>query len=123
VTHGFEIKNGVGFINGKPREDAEAISDDRGTQGYRRQIIVKFVAGYKLSIVFGIYAYCSNREPDLGGHGFNENCEDAEIAILEPSGEFHEMPDWGDQVLGWQTPEEVLEWIEFVRDLDAKVEA
>lgn len=114
---GFRIHNGVGFINGRPREDAEVEASGDGKSVLRRQICVKFTNGYKLSIIFGEFAYCSNRDTNLGGHGFRELCEDAEIAIIKPGGGFYEMPEWGDDVLGWQTPEEVLNWIEFVKQL------
>jgi hypothetical protein len=110
---GFRIHNGVGFINGRPREDAEVNTDGN----IHHQILVKFKNGYELSIIFGTFAYCSNRDNDLGGHGFRELCEDAEIAILKPNGKFYKILEWGDDVLGYQTPEEVLKWIEFVKNL------
>ena len=74
---------------------------------------IKFENGYTLSIQFGVGNYCSNRwkdweEPTLSS-------KTAETAIIEPSGEFHEYK--GDDVQGWQSPDEVAETITYIQSL------
>ena len=94
--------------NGK----AFRITDGKGFQ-------MRFANGWSISVQFGIGNYCENSNIDWG---FRSNPEvgaegssDAEIAIIQPNGEFFEHPDYDmyDQVCGRLSADRVayfLEW-------------
>jgi hypothetical protein len=93
-------------------DDGFAVTRGQGFQ-------IRFKNGYRISVQFGINHYCSNR--------FKRNKEadsefweskTAEIAILSPSG-FHRPSEWGDDVHGHCTPDEVVYWIIYTQMLSA----
>jgi sulfur carrier protein ThiS len=57
---------------------------------------VKFKNGYTVSVQFGSMNYSNNKA-------------DCEIAVIDKNGKFAPRPDWGDDVAGYRTPEEMLE--------------
>ena len=78
------------------------ISENKGFQ-------IKFANGYTVSVRWGAGNYCGNY--DIHSISF-QNCgtpvppsETAEIAVFDPEGNFVDLD--GDQVAGYQTPEEV----------------
>lgn len=55
---------------------------------------------WQISVQFGDMSYCDNGETT------------AEIAIFTPEGDFFEHKDFGgDQVKGWCSPDEVLQYM------------
>jgi len=73
---------------------------------------IEFNNGWKVSVQFGSANYCQNydkREKSERG----EFSIDAEIAAFSPDGEMHKFPD-GNAVQGWQSPEEVLGFMNLV---------
>lgn len=69
-----------------------------------------FENGWTISVQFGKSNYIADREHD--GHSIN-----AEIAAWGPDGEWYYFPDSNDQVLGWQSPNQVLEWMNFFANM------
>ena len=73
---------------------------------------VGFPNGYRLSVQFGPFNYCDNKNYECVGE-FNdaqtragaEGCANAEIAVIQPNGEFMELI--GDSVEGYVTPTQV----------------
>lgn len=81
-----------------------------------------FENGCTISVQFGPGNYCQNRSAD-----FNAPMEksrwasvDAEVAILLPNGDFHQITDY-DKAEGWQTVEDVCRWIEVARSIKTNV--
>ena len=73
---------------------------------------VKFANGYSVSVQFGTGAYCSRKDHSQP-YGIERESEvwestDAEIAIFDPGGNFFPLPEWGDDVKGWLSADEVL---------------
>ena len=64
-----------------------------------------FENGNTISIQFGFGNYCDNR------HEGKESCKDAEIAIWNKEGVWHDFEN--DQVKGYCTTDEVALWINF----------
>lgn len=71
-----------------------------------------------LSVQFGGSHYCTPRDKRLDMMGnvnhqfsFLEMSIDAEIAIIK-DGELTHYDEWGDSVLGYQTPDEIMQMIE-----------
>ena len=88
------------------------ICDGKGFQ-------MTFENGVTLSVQFGPGNYCENRSTEdfsVPRKTSLWKSKDAEIAILLPNGEFYQIHEY-DQVAGWQTVEDVCEWIEFARNL------
>jgi hypothetical protein len=87
---------------------------------------ITFENGYTISVQFGFGNYCDNHS-DIqlatalcaGGHpeAINCNSSDAECAVLDPSGEFHQFEDWEEVVKGYISPAEVLELMNRVAKL------
>ena len=69
-----------------------------------------FANGYRISVQFGYGNYCDNQ--DWSGETWDAvpdywESPNAEVAVFNPSGEFVDLHDY-DQVIGHQSPEEVL---------------
>ena len=78
-----------------------------------------FENGFTLSVQFGPGNYCERRYPhdhDAPQKKREWTSKDAEIAIFTPTGNFYTLP-CGDNVLGWQSVDDVCKWIEFTRNL------
>lgn len=71
-----------------------------------------FENGWTISVQFGSGNYISNREHE-------GTSADAEIAAWPASGEWYTFEDSGDQVLGWQSPADVLRWMNFFANMPA----
>ena len=78
---------------------------------------VTFANGWKVSVMFGAGNYCQNRFErvnylDTVRVWGEFHSDDAEVAVITPDGEFStDFPGCpeDDQVLGWITPETMLE--------------
>ena len=93
-----------------------------------------FANGYTISVQFRPGNYCDNRdmkaEMDMyrtGSVGPNVpgmpvyQCPNAEVAVMDPSGEFIRHPSWthGDDVKGWVSPDEVAALIAWISGIGA----
>ena len=87
---------------------------------------ITFENGYTLSVQFGTGNYCSVRYSAKWGDEKKVDMwesPNAEIAVIKPGGGFMGLEEFGldytdaDVVAGWQTPEEVLELMNKVKDL------
>jgi len=68
---------------------------------------IKMSNGYTVSVQFGSFNYCSNRD--------NDDCSplgspNAEVAVIDPDGNFVALSEH-DDVLGYQTVSEVISLI------------
>jgi hypothetical protein len=97
-TNTFDIINNVAVIGGRPIEHGEVRCEDFGRHQIRG-VHCHFANGHMLSVQFGNLVYASH---NADGHAIS-----AEVAIFGPDGEFHPLPEWNDDVLGHQTPDEV----------------
>ena len=83
---------------------------------------ITFQNGVTISVQFGPYAYCERRtagrfQPEETPKGKERwESSDAEVAILLPDGKFYRIQEH-DNVIGWQTAEDVAKWIEVARNL------
>ena len=86
---------------------------------------MKLPNGWVVSIQIGSMNYCENRDffvwetpKDESGH---VSCENAETAVFHSVTEEWARPPWntGDQVQGWQSPEEVLRLLTWAATLPA----
>ena len=100
----------------------------------RKGFQMTFPNGLTVSVMFGSGNYCEHRfnrdveplfgatVPVWGRHG----SEDAEVAVIAPDGEFMDgfphCPDC-DHVVGWLTPSEVLEVMQWAATQPAPVAA
>ena len=82
--------------------------------GNGKGIIIAFPNGYEVSIQFGIGNYCDNRFADKLIAYKSSTCE---TAIFKPNGKFLKYK--GDDVQGWQSPEDVAETITFIKTLES----
>jgi hypothetical protein len=83
-----------------------------------------FKNNYSISITIGPEAYCSSatqaykhyEDSEYGIHASN-----AEIAIINPDGKFHRIAGQDDDVIGWMSPEQIVEVAYWVAcgDMDA----
>ena len=84
---------------------------------------LRFENGWAISVQFGPFNYCTlvNKTTDINAPANNGmwKAETAEIAILDPSGEFYQPPEWEDQVKGHCDPAEVVKWIVYTQMQDA----
>lgn len=84
----------------------------KGGQGFQ----ITFENGYTVSVQFGEYHYCSNR--NLGSPTCEEtvhDCANAETAIFYKGDRFLEYK--GDTVQSYQSPKEVLETLKYAESL------
>ena len=86
---------------------------------------MRFANGWAISVQWGPGNYCEGGRIDYDGdflaqhrapkHADSWPSITAEIAIFSPNGEFFrpDMKEWDsmDDVLGWQTPDQVARWI------------
>ena len=81
----------------------------RITQG--KGFDVAFPNGWTLSVQWGPFNYCENRDYNTGFDSLNvaaigeRGCANAEIAVIAPNGEFINLGS--DTVAGWVTPTQV----------------
>ena len=81
-----------------------------GNRGFQMQ----FENGWTISVQFGYGNYCGNYHHP-GGYNFTKDLNvvdsgDAEIAIWPEKGDWYTFEN-GDTVLGYQTPDQVAQWI------------
>ena len=95
------------------------------TQG--RGFQVKFANGWGISVQFGRGNYCANgnKRPPIGNDYLEHEqtlgetgCVDAEIAILTPAGELLDVPEWGDSVNGYVTPDQVAHYMHLISSIE-----
>lgn len=93
---------------------------------------ITFENGYTISVQFGWGNYCEHHDEI---EGFNPSIDpdahdkklaskgsrDAEIAIIDPSGELVEVEEWKDTVKGYCSPDEVLEWMNYAAKLPKEI--
>lgn len=87
---------------------------------------VTFENDYTVSVQFGPGNYCNNYDAEIGGD--EERCgeqgsHDAEVAVIDPSGNLIRLRGWTDTVRGRQTPKDVLrimKWAERQKKGNAK---
>lgn len=80
---------------------------------------MKFPNNYTISVQWGVGNYCENY---TSSSAWKENnvmwgSKDAEIAIFHPDGEFFRPEEWTDDILGYQSTEQVLFWMNFTANL------
>ena len=85
----------------------ELTRDDNQVKGFH----IKLDNGYSVSVQFGSFNYCSNR--NMPGQVIK--ADTVETAILDPQGEFVKYK--GDEVQGWQTANEVADAINYAKSL------
>ena len=81
---------------------------------------ITFENGNTVSVQWGSGNYCDPVHPDGRGAGYDAPTKDegawksttAEVAAWNSDGEWHNCG--GDQVKGWMTPAQVLEFVNFV---------
>lgn len=87
---------------------------------------ITFDNGYCISVQFGAGNYCENRDFVADGCLFTpasdkdageKGSRDCEIAIFDPQNNMLHVEEWGDEVKGWVTPNELLEWMEYTSKL------
>jgi len=84
---------------------------------------ITFNNGYCISVQFGVGNYCENKDFVIGNlEAFNaeagkKGSRDCEIAIFDPQNNMIHVEEWGDEVKGWVTPNELLEWMEYTSKL------
>ena len=79
---------------------------------------ITFANGVTISVQFGPGNYCARKDAEsdsTSGQSYWES-DTAEVAILLPGGEFYRISEY-DDVIGWQTAEDVAKWIEVARNL------
>jgi hypothetical protein len=73
----------------------------------------KFKNGYSISIVIGPDTYSSGHvitQDTMDGEKIvGRDSQNAEIAIITPDGHFHQIKGQNDEVIGWVTPERIIE--------------
>jgi hypothetical protein len=85
-----------------------------GNKGFH----IKFENGATLGVQFGPGNYCNQRKVGYNAPSvsFQWECENAEVAIFLPDGKPYRISEH-DDVIGWQTAEDVAKWIEVARNL------
>ena len=78
--------------------------------GFSNGFHMTFENGWTISVQIGKGNYISDREHD-------GQSVDAEIAAWDKNGEWYTFEDSQDQVLGWQTPDQVLFWMNFFANM------
>lgn len=89
-----------------------------------------FPNGYTVSVQFGPGNYCDRNnsrfdEPAQAienGSVFGAwDADTAEVAIMDSNGSFVRLDGWMDDVIGWQSPTDVLQIIQKAKKLDESV--
>lgn len=75
---------------------------------------VTFENGFTVSVQFGPGNYCENQDygafsPEADSEAGARGSKNAETAVIDPDGNFIQLPGDHDTVQGWQTPAQVLE--------------
>jgi hypothetical protein len=71
---------------------------------------VTFKNGWTVSVQFGAFNYCSNRDNEIGDiEACKKGSKTAEIAAWDSKGTWYDFGD--DVVKGYVTPEEVLDFM------------
>jgi hypothetical protein len=71
---------------------------------------ITFANGWTASVQWGYGRYCSTDDEKMP-----RKSKDAETAAINPSGDLVEIdPKDGDRVKGWQSPDEVLQFLNWV---------
>jgi len=84
----------------------------QGGQGFQ----ITFENGYTVSVQFGKYHYCSNKNLKLHDDIYAKDCRNAETAIFyKDDRPFHKYK--GDDVQSYQNPKEVLETLKYAESL------
>ena len=95
--------------------------DEIGNCKYARGFQIEFANGYVLSVQFGAFNYCSNKDnthwDDFVLTDKYSKCDNCETAIIKPNGRFLKYK--GDDVQGWQTANDVAEAITFINSLES----
>jgi len=73
-------------------------------------VSIQFDNGYIMSINIGSNAYCTPYSViDSHYSGDSISAQNAEIAIIDPDSEFHRIAGQDDDVVGWVSPEKIVE--------------
>lgn len=72
-----------------------------------------FENGWTISVQFHAFAYCERRQLGQAEDKSPVESPDAEIAIWNSEGDWYNFGS--DEVLGYQTPDEVADWITKVK--------
>ena len=84
----------------------------QGGQGFQ----ITFENGYTVSVQFGQYHYCSNKNLKRNDDVYTKDCRNAETAIFyKDTHPFHKHK--GDDVQSYQSPKEVLETLKYAESL------
>jgi hypothetical protein len=80
------------------------------SQNIGRGFQITFANGWTASVQWGYCTYCSTDDEKMP-----RESSDAEIAAINPNGYLVEIdPKYGDCVKGWQSPDEVLQFFNWV---------
>ena len=63
--------------------------------------------GYTISVQFSAFHHCSNRHGEDTGSYYTLQCSDAEVAVIDPDGEFVSLEEH-ENTLGYQSVSEVI---------------
>lgn len=93
-----------------------------GNKGFQ----ITFANGNKISVQWGPMNYCEPTHPQGRNAAFDEpmkndfwEAETVEVAAFDKDGNWHNFGH--DQVIGWQTPEQVLEFMNFVANNELNI--
>ena len=73
--------------------------------------------GYTISVQIGGFHHCSNRHGEDTGDYYILQCSNAEVAVIDPDGEFVNLGEH-DDVLGYQSVSQVITLINLYNSLD-----
>lgn len=85
---------------------------------------IKFKNGYTISVQFGMGNYCDFHDASFSIKEYEKQqieraeigSSTAEIAILK-DGKLITVEEWGDEIKGYCSPEEVLKWMNYAESL------
>ena len=75
---------------------------ESGSQGFR----MTFANGWSISVQWSSFNYCANKSYSLGVEEQLPVCVNAECAVWDANGDWFPLGEY-DDVIGWQTPDEV----------------
>jgi len=74
-----------------------------------------FDNGWTVSVMFGIFNYCDNRDMTFGHDAVSpDKCNNAEIAAWDADGNWHDFGN--DTVKGWVSADDVADFIKMIKD-------
>lgn len=88
----------------------DAIMDGKG-------FALEFDNGYKVSVQWSAAHYCDNRRKDWRGDSLSDRCDDAEVAVIAPDGEFIKLDEF-DDIIGFVTPDKLVRILSAVQQGD-----